>query len=59
LSSVLIDGPEIIRLMLESEVGAEHRAMKLPTLCAHAVDQTELITYNSPPSSASLSRRWT
>ena len=36
---VLIDGPEMARLMVEFEVGAEHRAMKSPTLHADAFEE--------------------
>ena len=36
---VLIDGPEMARLMVEFEVGAEHRAMKVPTLRADAFEE--------------------
>jgi restriction endonuclease Mrr len=35
----LIDGPETARLMVEFEVGAEHRAMKVPTLRADAFEE--------------------
>ena len=36
---VLIDGAEMARLMVEFEVGAEHRAMKVPTLRADAFEE--------------------
>jgi restriction system protein len=36
---VLIDGTEMARLMVEFEVGAEHRAMKVPTLRADAFEE--------------------
>ncbi len=36
---VLLDGSEMARLMVEFEVGAEHRAMKIPALRADAFEE--------------------